>query len=143
MGFTKHGIDTSLGKPERIAGTDSFRVWQLNEFTLSDFDMLSQLESCDRDNEYVFYTDGKLEYTDGINRCVRHSNPIIDTGTWGFNESQTELNISLASPEFQGVFDGTGCFIEELTDVKLRVWKKTTFNGIKTTVYVSFTRLEP
>ena len=94
--------------------------WKVVAFTLSppfdldgdgdlDSDAYALMDACERDDFFIFKTDGKYEVNEGATKCDA-SDPQSELYDWAFVNEEKEL-----------IIDGDRVTIQELTSSRLRV----------------------
>lgn len=78
-----------------LTGQES-KSWVLETVTLNNIDVTQfYLESCDRDNPYVLYQNGKGELQSGEESCKEDEPEILAIGNWELNEDLVTLSIKM------------------------------------------------
>lgn len=54
-------------------------------------DITSTYVSCEKDNNYIFRSNGTFEFNEGATKCSPGDLQIYDTGNWGFADGETKL----------------------------------------------------
>jgi hypothetical protein len=74
-----------------------------------DTDFYSFFEECDKDDYYVFRTDGTYESNQGATKCDPDAEQ-SESGTWTFTDNETKF-----------IMDSTTLAIDELTNNRFRI----------------------
>jgi hypothetical protein len=74
-----------------------------------DTDIFQDFDLCEKDDYFVFKSNGELEVNEGNSKCTP-SDPQVTTGTWSFANQEKDI-----------IFDGTPGSIEELSSLRLRM----------------------
>ena len=74
-----------------------------------DTDIFQDFDLCEKDDYYIFKSNGVLEVDEGPSKC-QPSDPQLTTGSWSFANQETEI-----------IFDGMQGTIEELSSSRFRM----------------------
>jgi len=88
--------------------TEPKNGWVFTSMKFGDFDFISLLDACEKDNALIFTSDGKFTIADNTT-CEAGDPAIIESGTWSLNSDKTELTIN-SSDE-----DGTHYVVQKLS----------------------------
>ncbi len=82
--------DPGTSKTELLAGTSS-RAWILTSSKIDGSEVINQSPACTRDDNMVYRTNKTYEWNEGATKCRVNDAQIYETGTWEFNQNETEL----------------------------------------------------
>jgi|GEM_PF-1001857 len=94
---------------------------------------------CQRDNYYLFSSNGSSSIDEGPSKCSDTSVQTVNTGTWELRENDSKLRFKVQ----MGIIDAdVVADITELHDNKLTLKFDTTYVGMPATVTTSFTHIK-
>ena len=94
---------------------------------------------CQRDNYYLFNSDGSSTIDEGPSKCSDTSMQTVNTGTWELRENDSKLRFKVQ----MGIIDADVLAdITELNDNTLTLKFDTTYVGMPATVTTSFTHIK-
>ena len=95
-------------------------------------DTYANISSCNKDDLFIFGTDGKFTWDEGATKCDPSDPQTVETGTWAFTNEESKIVLTFVgdTDEFE---------VQELTATQLVIKETSTFQGVTTITTTTYT----
>jgi hypothetical protein len=95
-------------------------------------DSYTNISSCNKDDIFIFGTDGKFTWDEGATKCDPADPQTVETGTWAFTNEEGKIVLTFVGDTDE--FD-----IVELTSSRLVIKESSSFQGVNTVTTTTYT----